>query len=73
MLLILKMYFSWHYWFPSDLYVGSILVCDLGYRVGIDIPKVEVRFQNLEIEGDAFVGTRALPTLWNSTLNALEV
>ncbi|XP_062018349.1 pleiotropic drug resistance protein 2-like [Rosa rugosa] len=41
-------------------------------RVGIDIPKVEVRFQNLSIEGDAFVGTRALPTLWNSTLNAVE-
>ncbi|KAL6202872.1 hypothetical protein ACLB2K_026576 [Fragaria x ananassa] len=41
-------------------------------RVGIDIPRVEVRFQNLKIEGDAFVGTRALPTLWNSTLNALE-
>ncbi|KAK9939889.1 hypothetical protein M0R45_016569 [Rubus argutus] len=41
-------------------------------RVGIDIPKVEVRFQNLSIEGDAFVGTRALPTLLNSTLNALE-
>ncbi|XP_004291542.1 PREDICTED: pleiotropic drug resistance protein 2-like [Fragaria vesca subsp. vesca] len=41
-------------------------------RVGIDIPRVEVRFQNLKIEGDAFVGTRALPTLWNSTLNAIE-
>ncbi|KAK4482687.1 hypothetical protein RD792_009854 [Penstemon davidsonii] len=41
-------------------------------RVGIDIPKIEVRFQNLSIEGDAYVGTRALPTLLNSTLNALE-
>ncbi|XP_071915842.1 pleiotropic drug resistance protein 2-like isoform X5 [Coffea arabica] len=41
-------------------------------RVGIEIPKIEVRFQNLSIEGDAYVGTRALPTLWNSTLNTLE-
>ncbi|KAI5666595.1 hypothetical protein M9H77_16448 [Catharanthus roseus] len=41
-------------------------------RVGIEIPKVEVRFQNLSIEGDAYVGTRALPTLLNSTLNAME-
>ncbi|KAH0996899.1 hypothetical protein GBA52_020763 [Prunus armeniaca] len=42
-------------------------------RVGIDVPKVEVRFQNLSIEGDAYVGTRALPTLLNSTLNSVEV
>ncbi|ONI01101.1 hypothetical protein PRUPE_6G121500 [Prunus persica] len=41
-------------------------------RVGIDIPKVEVRYQNISIEGDAYVGTRALPTLLNSTLNQLE-
>ncbi|XP_059314820.1 pleiotropic drug resistance protein 2 [Lycium ferocissimum] len=41
-------------------------------RVGIEIPKVEVRFQNLSVEGDAYVGTRALPTLLNSTLNTIE-
>ncbi|OMO89081.1 ABC-2 type transporter [Corchorus olitorius] len=41
-------------------------------RVGIEVPKIEVRFQNLSVEGDAFVGTRALPTLINSTLNAIE-
>ncbi|XP_062091838.1 pleiotropic drug resistance protein 2-like isoform X4 [Humulus lupulus] len=41
-------------------------------RVGIQIPKIEVRFENLWIEGDAFVGTRALPTLLNSTLNTIE-
>ncbi|KAH6836693.1 pleiotropic drug resistance 11 [Perilla frutescens var. hirtella] len=43
-----------------------------GGAVGIEIPKIEVRFQNLSIEGDAHVGTRALPTLLNSTLNTLE-
>ncbi|KAJ4720628.1 Pleiotropic drug resistance ABC transporter [Melia azedarach] len=41
-------------------------------RVGIEIPKIEVRFENLSIEGDAYVGTRALPTLLNSSLNAIE-
>lgn len=41
-------------------------------RVGIEIPKVEVRYQNLSVEGDAHVGTRALPTLLNTVLNAIE-
>lgn len=43
------------------------------YRVAIEIPKIEVRFENLSVEGDAYVGTRALPTLLNSTLNVIEV
>lgn len=42
-------------------------------RVGIEVPKVEVRYENLSIEGDAYVGTRALPTLLNSSLNFIEV
>ncbi|KAJ0102720.1 hypothetical protein Patl1_05926 [Pistacia atlantica] len=41
-------------------------------RVGIEIPKIEVRFEHLSIEGDAYDGTRALPTLLNSSLNAIE-
>ncbi|KAM1175707.1 hypothetical protein ACFX19_028669 [Malus domestica] len=41
-------------------------------RVGIEIPKVEVRFEHLSVEGDAYVGTRALPTLLNSSMNAIE-
>ncbi|THG03516.1 hypothetical protein TEA_013726 [Camellia sinensis var. sinensis] len=41
-------------------------------RVGIQTPKIEVRFQNLSVAGDAYVGTRALPTLLNSTMNAIE-
>ncbi|GER28927.1 ABC transporter family protein [Striga asiatica] len=41
-------------------------------RVGIDIPKVEVRFEHLSITGDTHVGSRALPTLLNSTLNVIE-
>ncbi|KAH7856193.1 hypothetical protein Vadar_033779 [Vaccinium darrowii] len=41
-------------------------------RVGIEIPKIEVRYEHLSIEGDVYVGSRALPTLWNSTLNTIE-
>ncbi|CAJ1967703.1 unnamed protein product [Sphenostylis stenocarpa] len=41
-------------------------------RVKIEIPKIEVRFEHLSVEGDAYVGTRALPTLFNSTLNVIE-
>ncbi|XAR53482.1 Xenobiotic-transporting ATPase [Bertholletia excelsa] len=41
-------------------------------RVGIEIPKIEVRYENLSIEGDAYVGTRALPTLLNATINTIE-
>lgn len=45
----------------------------IGNRVGIDVPKVEVRFEKVSIEGDAYVGSRALPTLLNSSLNMIEV
>ncbi|KAK7277246.1 hypothetical protein RIF29_18397 [Crotalaria pallida] len=41
-------------------------------RAGIEIPKIEVRFEHLCIEGDAYIGTRALPTLLNATLNTVE-
>ncbi|KAH7856245.1 hypothetical protein Vadar_034432 [Vaccinium darrowii] len=41
-------------------------------RVGIDVPKIEVRYEHLSIEGYVYVGSRALPTLWNSTLNTIE-
>ncbi|OMO68267.1 ABC-2 type transporter [Corchorus olitorius] len=41
-------------------------------RVGIEIPKIEVRFEHLSIEGDVYVGSRALPTLLNVTLNTIE-
>lgn len=41
--------------------------------MGIEIPTIEVRFQHLEVEGDVYVGSRALPTLLNVTLNTIEV
>ncbi|CAH9132922.1 unnamed protein product [Cuscuta epithymum] len=41
-------------------------------RVGIDMPTIEVRFENLNIEADAYVGSRALPTFINFTTNFIE-
>lgn len=38
-------------------------------RVGIEIPKIEAQLKHLSVEGDAYVRTRALPTLLNSTMN----
>ncbi|KAH7553398.1 hypothetical protein JRO89_XS12G0007300 [Xanthoceras sorbifolium] len=34
-------------------------------RVGIEIPKIEVRYEHLSVEGDVHVACRALPTLIN--------
>ncbi|XVF74664.1 hypothetical protein PTKIN_Ptkin13bG0129600 [Pterospermum kingtungense] len=41
-------------------------------RVGIELPAIEVRFEHLNIEAEAFVGTNALPTVLNFTTNAIE-
>ncbi|CAL5199946.1 unnamed protein product [Lathyrus oleraceus] len=41
-------------------------------KVGIKLPTVEVRFENVSIEADSYVGSRALPTLPNVALNMLE-
>ncbi|XP_047967784.1 ABC transporter G family member 39-like [Salvia hispanica] len=41
-------------------------------RVGIEMPKIEIRFEHLAVEGDVHVGSRALPTLINSTINFIE-
>ncbi|KAK3226771.1 hypothetical protein Dsin_006633 [Dipteronia sinensis] len=41
-------------------------------RVGIDTPKIEVRYEHLSVEGDVHVGSRALPSLINFYLNGIE-
>ncbi|GMI78069.1 pleiotropic drug resistance 12, ATP-binding cassette G40, PLEIOTROPIC DRUG RESISTANCE 12 [Hibiscus trionum] len=41
-------------------------------RVGIDLPTIEVRFEHLNIEAQAFVGTSALPTVLNFTTRIFE-
>lgn len=42
-------------------------------RVGIEMPKIEIRYEHLAVEGDVHVGSRALPTLINATMNFIEV
>lgn len=43
------------------------------HRVGIDLPEIEVRYEHLTIEADAYVGSRALPTFINFISNFFEV
>ena len=60
-------------WFYPSSIINFDFISLFTFRVGIDIPKIEVRFEHISIEGDACVGTRALPTLLNSSLNSIEV
>ncbi|XP_076910333.1 ABC transporter G family member 35-like isoform X1 [Bidens hawaiensis] len=41
-------------------------------KVGISFPTVEVRFQNLTIDADCYIGDRALPSLPNAARNIAE-
>nr|CAB3463375.1 unnamed protein product [Digitaria exilis] len=41
-------------------------------RVGLDLPTIEVRFENLAAEAEVRVGSSGLPTLVNSITNKLE-
>ncbi|KAJ8755325.1 hypothetical protein K2173_019123 [Erythroxylum novogranatense] len=41
-------------------------------RVGIDMPTIEVRFENLNVDAEAYVGGRALPTFVNFSINIVE-
>lgn len=42
-------------------------------RVDLELPKIEVRFQNLKVEAFVHVGSRALPTIPNFVFNMTEV
>lgn len=41
-------------------------------RVGIENPTIEVRFENLEIHADAYVGNRGVPNIINFFTNKIE-
>ncbi|KAI3792019.1 hypothetical protein L2E82_05888 [Cichorium intybus] len=41
-------------------------------RVGLQLPTIEVRFEHLNIDAEAYVGGRALPTIVNFMVNILE-
>ncbi|KAJ8640586.1 hypothetical protein MRB53_017280 [Persea americana] len=42
-------------------------------QVGIDIPTIEVRFEHLKVDAQAYVGSRGLPSVFNFVVNILEV
>ncbi|KAJ6842230.1 ABC transporter G family member 42-like [Iris pallida] len=42
------------------------------HKVGIELPTVEVRFEDLTVEADCYIGNRALPTLLNAARNIAE-
>lgn len=42
-------------------------------RVGLEVPTVEVRYENLKIEANVQTGSRALPTLVNASRDVIEV
>ncbi|KAK9027297.1 hypothetical protein V6N11_067135 [Hibiscus sabdariffa] len=41
-------------------------------RVGLEMPTIEVRFEHLNVEAEAYIGSRALPTLFNFSVNFVE-
>ncbi|CBI20978.3 hypothetical protein VitviT2T_004741 [Vitis vinifera] len=41
-------------------------------RVGLDIPTIEVRFEHITVDAEAYIGGRALPTIINFSANMLE-
>ncbi|XP_041002182.1 pleiotropic drug resistance protein 1-like [Juglans microcarpa x Juglans regia] len=41
-------------------------------KVGIQIPTLEVRFEHLKVEADVYVGSRALPSFFNYSMNLVE-
>ena len=43
------------------------------FRVGIATPTIEVRFEHLNVEAEAHVGSRGLPTFLNFSVNIMEV
>ncbi|KAF0936150.1 hypothetical protein E2562_038962 [Oryza meyeriana var. granulata] len=40
--------------------------------VGVELPKIEIRYEQLSIQADTFVASRALPTLSNVAMNFVQ-
>ena len=49
-----------------------LCVCGF-FRVVIATPTIEVRFEHLNVEAEAHVGSRGLPTFLNFSVNIMEV
>lgn len=58
--------------FTINIIVDKLAHVVIDFRVRIKLPTVEVRFQNLAVEADCHIGTRALPSLPNVARNIAE-
>ncbi|KAK6945030.1 ABC transporter-like, ATP-binding domain [Dillenia turbinata] len=54
---------------PED---NESLLLKLKHRVSIEQPTVEVRFENINVDAEAYVGRKAIPTIFNSCVNAFQ-
>ncbi|KAG4187653.1 hypothetical protein ERO13_A08G114650v2 [Gossypium hirsutum] len=45
---------------------------NVSFLVGIEIPKLEVRFEHLKVKAEAYIGSRALPSFFNFFINYLK-
>ncbi|MBA0646064.1 hypothetical protein Goklo_014058, partial [Gossypium klotzschianum] len=53
----------------QEILLSAVSLADL---VGIEIPKLEVRFEHLKVKAEAYIGSRALPSFYNFFINYLE-
>ncbi|CAM6086376.1 unnamed protein product [Calypogeia fissa] len=40
---------------------------------GVEVPAIEIRYEEMKVQGQVYVGTRGLPTLTNTILNFFEM
>lgn len=65
---------SWLRLFSCCRLINNFLLFFLFFlRVGVELPTIEVRYEHLSVEAEAYVGNRGLPTLFNSVINIVEV
>lgn len=57
----------------GELASSFYCVANYVFRVGLEFPTIEVRFEHLNVEAEARVGSRALPTILNFSINLFEV
>lgn len=48
------------------------MICNV-FRVGIDLPTIEVKFEHLKVEADVNTGSRVLPSFINFHIELVEV
>lgn len=55
------------------MYVVIVFFFSKNIRVSLNLPTIEVRFENLSVEAEAYMGSRAQPSILNFYFNLIEV